>query len=215
MRRRLALLDATRPNELIAGAPLLWCSNYLDIVLNPHIIILLRLHWCTLQPPFSGSNCRDVATVQDFAAFWRDEVLLPGDTLVAAGVAYHVADMVLPQLTIVVSEAAAPPPAAALAALLAPFCAALGDSGDAVLVQRLRQGLFEGVEGEVRVPSEGRPLRSLDPAALAEQLFELGERASLGPLAFGGQGRARRRRRPVATICVRLFSSEGHHERHS
>lgn len=162
---------------------------------------------------FANMGCRDEETVQAFGDFWRDEMLLPHDTLVAAGVAYHVADMLLPQLKIVVAEAAAPPPAAALAALFSPFCAALGDSGDPVLVRRLRQGLFEGIEAELRAPSEGRTLRHLDAAALAEQLFELGERqlqTSENYWIWYGQGR-----QPVATICVRPFFAEGHHERHS
>jgi hypothetical protein len=116
-----------------------------------------------------------------YADFWRDEVLLPRDTAVAAGVAYHFTEMLLPQLAAVAAEGLAPPPAAAVDALLAPYAAALAGTADPVLLRRLQSGLFGPVAEEVREPGEGRPLKHLDVGALAARLFELGEPRHLPP----------------------------------
>ena len=71
------------------------------------------------------------------AGFWLSHVLVPGDTLAAAGVAYHLADLLLPELGRVAGEGGAPD-AATLARLLQPFAAALAATDNPALVYRLR-----------------------------------------------------------------------------
>lgn len=75
------------------------------------------------------------------AAFWLDEVLLPSDTLAAAGVAYHLADLLLPELGKCVAEGgprAAAPDDATLRRLLDPFAAALAATSNPAMVHRLK-----------------------------------------------------------------------------
>lgn len=81
--------------------------------------------------------------MQRVAAFWRDEVLLPSDGLAAAGLAYHLADTLLPELAGCVGEAApgargGAPDDATLRALLDPFCAALAGADSPAMLYRLR-----------------------------------------------------------------------------
>jgi hypothetical protein len=79
--------------------------------------------------------------VQQLAQHWQQEVLLPADTLLAAGVAYHLADLVLPELARCVAEGGAgvrPPGDASLRLLLQPFCAALAATDSPALLHRLR-----------------------------------------------------------------------------
>lgn len=75
------------------------------------------------------------------ADFWRDEILLPTDGLAAAGLAYHLADLLLPELSGCVAEGgprAAVPDAATLRRLLDPFAAALAGADSPALAHRLR-----------------------------------------------------------------------------
>lgn len=72
------------------------------------------------------------------AAFWRTQVLLPGDGLAAAGLAYHHADLLLPELDKCVAEGGAAPDADALRTLLEPFCAALADADSPAMLHRLK-----------------------------------------------------------------------------
>ena len=122
------------------------------------------------------SFCRDKAAVKDFSHFWRSEALLPQDTLPAAGFAYHVADLLLPELSRVVGEKPdATPSNKTLLLLLEPFCTAAARTKENVLVGRLNQGLFEGIVRELKQPQESHPLKNLDAQAFADQLFSLGE----------------------------------------
>lgn len=121
-------------------------------------------------------KCRDAALVSEYASFWKDEVLLPKDTLAAAGVAYHIADMLLHELARIVEAAgAAPPSADTLRTLLNPFIAAFAETKDSVMIYRLRQGLFSGIAEAVSEAASSGPFSNLDSKALAEHLFELGE----------------------------------------
>lgn len=73
--------------------------------------------------------------------FWLQEVLLPRDTLVAVGVAYHLTDLLLPELARCLQEGGAKgaaPGDATLRVLLEPFCAALAATHHPALVHRLR-----------------------------------------------------------------------------
>eukprot|EP00887_Chlorella_sp_A99_P001477 scaffold8.g1477.t1 len=138
-------------------------------------MLLLRRMTAQLLRTLQG-GAWDAAQLACFAAFWQREVLCPADGAAAAGVAYHLADTLLPELRAVVAAGGgrdAPPPAAALAALLEPFCAALAGARDPGMVYRLQQGLFRPLVAEVEVPSEGAPLAALDAPALAARLFEL------------------------------------------
>ena len=133
----------------------------------------------TLTPSFTSLSLfafhRDSSLVEEYAAFWKDEVLLPSDTLAAAGVAYHISDLLLQELSGVVAQPGAAPAATTLETLLEPYCAALAATRDAVLVRRLRQGLFDAVAEGVGEPGETDALRHLDAVALSERLFNLGE----------------------------------------
>ncbi|KXZ48718.1 hypothetical protein GPECTOR_25g300 [Gonium pectorale] len=110
--------------------------------------------------------------LQRYTSFLRDHVVLPADTLSAAGLAYHVGDILLDELRAVADGRAVPGPA--LAALLSPFAAALA-GGDQAVLNRIGEGLFDSLLSELASPSEDSPyLTQLDVAALAAQLFELG-----------------------------------------
>ncbi|KAL4458010.1 hypothetical protein ABPG75_012875 [Micractinium tetrahymenae] len=117
--------------------------------------------------------------VQRLADFWLGEILVPSDTLAAAGVAFHLADLLLPELAKCVAEGGggAAPDDATLRALLEPFCRALAAAATPAMIHRLRQGVFDPLVDEVRQPGEAAALRSLDAAALASHLFDLGAQA--------------------------------------
>lgn len=72
--------------------------------------------------------------MQQFGECIQEEVLLKKDTTPAAGLSYHLADVVVPALR----EAAGTAPALALAAVLEPFCQTLAQTEHAVLQVRLR-----------------------------------------------------------------------------
>lgn len=81
------------------------------------------------------------------ADFWLGEVLQPSDTLAAAGLAYHLADLLLPELGKCVAEAGprgAAPDDATLRRLLHPFAAALAGTSNPAMVHRLRCALPGG-----------------------------------------------------------------------
>ena len=87
--------------------------------------------------------CRSAGQVQLYTDLWLHEVLLPQDNLVAAGLAYHMCDLLLPELAAVCSSsgsggASAAPQQTTLLALLEPFCQALARTRDPALVYRLR-----------------------------------------------------------------------------
>lgn len=75
-----------------------------------------------------------------YTALWLREVLLPQEPRVAAGLAYHLCDLLLPELAVVCGgEAAGPAPQQpTLLALVEPYCQALARTGDKALVYRLR-----------------------------------------------------------------------------
>jgi len=103
----------------------------------------------------------------------RDIVLLPGpDAPRALGLAYHLADILVPELLAAASDA--PPPAAALLALLAPFSDALAGMGEPAALDRVREAVFEALAEEVAAPSAGAPLRHLPVQPLATALFDAG-----------------------------------------
>ncbi len=79
---------------------------------------------------------RDAALVGRYADFLQHEVLLPADHVSAAGLAFHVGDLLVSELRAV--AAGAPVPGAALAALLAPFAAALQKAPDQAALGRTR-----------------------------------------------------------------------------
>lgn len=83
---------------------------------------------------------RQARRVQRVADFWLGEVLLPGDTLAAAGVAFHLADLLLPELAKCVAEGSvgAAPDDATLRMLLEPFCRALAGAATPAMIHRLR-----------------------------------------------------------------------------
>lgn len=94
-----------------------------------------------ILPHRPGLMCRQHRRVQRLAQHWQQEVLLPADTLLAAGLAYHLADLALPELARCVAEGgpgARPPGDASLRLLLQPFCAALASTDSPALLLRLR-----------------------------------------------------------------------------
>ncbi|KAI3435489.1 hypothetical protein D9Q98_001555 [Chlorella vulgaris] len=115
--------------------------------------------------------------IQRLAHCWLHDVLLPGDTLAAAGVAYHLVDLMLPELEACVVYTGANGAVAmdhTLRPLLEPFCAALAATSSPALVVRLRQSLFDPMVEEVRLDRDAAALEQLDAAALATHLFDLG-----------------------------------------
>lgn len=78
-----------------------------------------------------------VAEAQPYLALIRDEVLLPSDTLLAIGVAYHVSDVWLPELQAAAAGGGGRPPHASLVALLEPFAEALARTRQQALLSRV------------------------------------------------------------------------------
>ncbi|PSC72643.1 Ribosomal RNA processing 1 B [Micractinium conductrix] len=115
---------------------------------------------------------RRVARLADFVLH---EIMVPGDTLVSAGVASHLTDLLLPELSKCVAEGgAAAPSDITLHALLDPFCQALAATTNPALIYRLRQGVFSPLVEEVAQGGEDGALRRLDAGELAEHMFALG-----------------------------------------
>ncbi|KAG2493648.1 hypothetical protein HYH03_008165 [Edaphochlamys debaryana] len=110
--------------------------------------------------------------VQRYADHLRAHVLLPDDTLSAAGLGYHVADLLLEELRGVADGKEVP--GRALGALLLPFGAAL-QVGEQVVLTRIGEGLFDSLLSELASPTDDSPyLAQLDVPTLAQQLFDLG-----------------------------------------
>lgn len=74
-----------------------------------------------------------------YTDLWLHQVLLPSDNLVASGLAYHLCDVLMPELSAVVAAGDGPQPQPQeLASLLEPFCQALANTRDPALIYRLR-----------------------------------------------------------------------------
>lgn len=136
---------------------------------------LVRKPHLPLACPAALPLCRDQPQLAVFTGLWQHEVLCPADTLAAAGVAYHLADILLPELQKMARESGQAPDAAALSTLLEPFCQALAVARAPAMVHRVQQGLFLPLLEEVQQPSEGDVLQHLDIQQLAGHLFDLGE----------------------------------------
>ena len=111
------------------------------------------------------ARCREERRVRAVADIWRSEVLLPGDTLVAAGISYHLSDLLLPELARCCGElggGGSAPDNAALRLLLEPFCQALAGTTDAALIFRLRYVCVGWVGG-----GGGRCQEPLQPYAVS------------------------------------------------
>lgn len=118
---------------------------------------------------------RDKSLLSSFNAFWLQEAFLPTDTLVAAGFAYHVADIFISELERVVEEDPIEPTTAPshqiISILLAPFYTALSDTHDDIMIHRFRSGLFRTIlDGH----GSSAALKNLNSKKIAEILFELG-----------------------------------------
>lgn len=70
-----------------------------------------------------------------YTAYLQSQVVLPSDTVPAVGLAYHLNDLLLDELR--GAADGQPVPAEALAALLAPFAAALA-AGEQAMLNRIR-----------------------------------------------------------------------------
>lgn len=86
------------------------------------------------------SLCRQARRAQRLADFWLREILLPSDTLPAAGVAFHLADLLLPELARCAAggSGGGAPDDATLRTLLEPFCRALAAAATPAMIYRLR-----------------------------------------------------------------------------
>lgn len=131
----------------------------------------------TAPSPPCPAQCRDSALVSCYMGLVRDEVLLPSDTLLAGGVAYHLADVWLPELLAAVQGTQLPPEL--LEQLLQPFVDVLARSAQPTLLNRVMDGVFEPLCVEVEDPSEGEPLSLLPVTEFAERLFDLGAGADV------------------------------------
>lgn len=102
--------------------------------------------------------------IQDYGNVLKDEVLLAKGNELGNGFAYHVTDIVIPELTKIVEEVDNPPKHKAIMAILDPFVKGLELSGNKILVKRIAKEVF----------SECEHLSNLKHATLAQKLFELG-----------------------------------------
>ena len=152
--------------------------------------------------PVLSNNCRDSAELAEFAAFWTKEVLLPEDTVAAAGFAYHIADIVLPELTRVVGESGNPPSNKVLAALFEPFYMAAAKTRDNVLVGKLQQGLFFAIIEELKRPQDADVLKKIDAESLAGRLFDLGKLIIIYSINACKEERENKERVLETTICT-------------
>lgn len=111
----------------------------------------------------------------EYTTFWLEEVFVPKDTFIAAGFAYHVADLMLPELQKIVKVSGNPPPRPALMSLLMPFGTAAASTHDDVLVSRLGAGILSDIIQYLRQPAEQSALQNIDRKELADWLFKLGK----------------------------------------
>ncbi len=81
--------------------------------------------------------------MERYTSLLHHRLLLPSDTLSAAGVAYHVSDLLVGELRGAVGDKGGPVPGAALEALLLPFVEALR-VGEEVALHRIRSVLRVG-----------------------------------------------------------------------
>lgn len=102
--------------------------------------------------------------IQDYGNVLKDVVLLAKGNELGNGFAYHVTDIVIPELTKIVEESDNPPKHKAIMAILEPFVKGLELSGNKILVKRIAKEVF----------SECEHLANLKHATLAQHLFELG-----------------------------------------
>ena len=142
-----------------------------------HILRLQRGGWNTKEIKAAG-------------AFWLKEVLLPEDTLVASGFAYHIADLFFVELSEVCKkEYTAPeesetagnvendrvPSGKAIHGLIEPFGIALARTRDRSMVRRLQQGVFEPIARALQQSKRCDLLSNLSAKKLGDRLFMLGE----------------------------------------
>lgn len=132
-----------------------------------------------------------------YTDFLQQEVLLPADHVSAAGLAFHVGDLLVSELRSVTGGT--PLPAAALATLLAPFAVALQKAADQAALVRTREGVWDALMDDLLAEAEGTVddgddddggaassssrgyLALLDVPQLAATLFDMG--AQPGTLA--------------------------------
>ncbi|GIM10240.1 hypothetical protein Vretimale_13972 [Volvox reticuliferus] len=108
--------------------------------------------------------------VQRYAGYLHHHVVLPGDNVLAAGLAYHCGDVLLDELRGVADGKSIP--ASALSSLLEPFTAVL-QNGEQAALQRIGEGLFDTLLSELASPTDdSHYLQKLDVAGLAAQLFD-------------------------------------------
>ena len=106
---------------------------------------------------------RDREMIQDYGNVLKDVVLLAKGNELGNGFAYHVTDIVTPELTKIAEESDNPPRHKAIMAILEPFVKGLDLSGNKILVKRIAKEVF----------SECEHLANLKHATLAQHLFEL------------------------------------------
>ena len=99
---------------------------------------------------------------------------MPKDTLIATGFAYHVADLMIPELQKIVQRTGSPPSRPALMLLLMPFGNAAALSHDDVLVGRLGAGMLSDIVQFLRQSRKDGALQNVDRKELADWLFKLG-----------------------------------------
>ncbi|GBF97378.1 hypothetical protein Rsub_11025 [Raphidocelis subcapitata] len=168
-------------------------------------LMLVRKFLAAALALMRGSDW-DPELVATYAAALQARVLAPpGDASNrAAGLTYHLADIIIPELrascanggaagpsiagrrrvagdgkraregAAAAAAAAAQPPGAAIEALLGPFVEALRTAPEKAAVLRIRASVFDELAEEVASPSDGEPLARLDAAALSARLFDLG-----------------------------------------
>jgi ribosomal RNA-processing protein 1 len=116
--------------------------------------------------------------VQAFSTFLQNNVMLPEDTLPAAGVSYHIADIIIPELQNIVENNKninnSPPSDATLKLLLAPFIKTTQLTGDPALLARLKSGFFSPLMIIAADPSQ-LALQHLNVEELSKVVFELGK----------------------------------------
>ena len=139
----------------------------------------------------------DMKLVKETGNFWIHEVMLPTDTLVASGFAYHIADIFIPELISVCIEARdmeldSRPSSRAVRALMNPFTTALAGTQDKTLIYRLRKGFFEPLVAELEDPSEGNPLKNFRARKFADHLFTLGKIPTAICFSYGEKPMKRR-----------------------
>ena len=102
-------------------------------------------------------------------------MFLPSDTLVASGLSYQIVDIFLSELYAHSEQYGPIESHDTLTLLLEPFCASAAYTSDKILLQKLKEHLFNQIAVDLEKSKVHIAWKHLDKEKFAGQLFEIGK----------------------------------------